>query len=155
MLYVLATISSAPSASPTQSAAPSYSPSFSPTQSFSPTASPSTPPPTRSPSDSPTTRPMTDTPTLAPMTDYPTATPTVMELIDKSENCQAWAAAGECEANPNYMSRECALSCSNVSGGGGEFVIRDPNGGIATLPSSVAVMASLIAGIGGALWLFA
>ena len=131
-----------------------FSGSLSPTQSASPTASPSTPPPTRSPTGSPSNNPTSQTPTTAPITPYPTDMPT--EIRDQNENCPAWAAAGECQANPNYMLQVCALSCSNANeGGGGEFVIRDPNGVASTRPSPVRVVASLIAGIGGALWLFA
>ena len=32
-------------------------------------------------------------------------------LRDKSGNCAAWAAGGECAKNPVYMGNECALSC--------------------------------------------
>lgn len=32
-------------------------------------------------------------------------------LRDKSGNCAAWAASGECATNPVFMTNECALSC--------------------------------------------
>jgi len=33
------------------------------------------------------------------------------KLIDTHENCEQWANDGECDANSNYMRRECARSC--------------------------------------------
>ena len=34
---------------------------------------------------------------------------------DADERCAAWAAHGECEANPNYMLSECAVSCASCA----------------------------------------
>jgi len=34
-------------------------------------------------------------------------------LKDTNENCQYWASIGECDKNPGYMSKNCALSCSS------------------------------------------
>lgn len=33
--------------------------------------------------------------------------------IDTNPNCEGWAAAGECLANPQYMRSSCALSCDS------------------------------------------
>ena len=33
---------------------------------------------------------------------------------DLHHNCRAWAEAGECTANPNYMLQSCAESCTKV-----------------------------------------
>mmetsp|Transcript_2529 Transcript_2529/g.5377 ORF Transcript_2529/g.5377 Transcript_2529/m.5377 type:complete len:722 (-) Transcript_2529:60-2225(-) len=33
---------------------------------------------------------------------------------DENELCPEWAAQGECEANPRFMSKSCALSCSTA-----------------------------------------
>uniref|UniRef100_A0A7S4B8E0 Fe2OG dioxygenase domain-containing protein n=1 Tax=Chrysotila carterae TaxID=13221 RepID=A0A7S4B8E0_CHRCT len=34
---------------------------------------------------------------------------------DNNERCQAWASTGECDANPQFMLSECALSCMDAS----------------------------------------
>merc|ERR1719437_181424 len=44
----------------------------------------------------------TPAPTQAP-TPAPTLSPSPGACADQNENCGAWAANGECEANPNYM----------------------------------------------------
>lgn len=36
-------------------------------------------------------------------------------LKDLNENCNVWAAGGECELNPNFMRKNCALACSAKS----------------------------------------
>lgn len=36
----------------------------------------------------------------------------VVALEDGHEMCAQWAAAGECEANPNYMLSNCQKSCA-------------------------------------------
>mmetsp|Transcript_15130 Transcript_15130/g.31728 ORF Transcript_15130/g.31728 Transcript_15130/m.31728 type:complete len:102 (+) Transcript_15130:173-478(+) len=35
-------------------------------------------------------------------------------LVDENENCAGWASAGECTANPGYMSQSCQRSCAEV-----------------------------------------
>jgi len=45
-----------------------------------------------------------------------TELPVPSTLEDNNENCSAWAAAGECSANPDYMNSVCALSCSTAGG---------------------------------------
>ena len=59
---------------------------------------------------------------------------------DADEGCIAWAAAGECEANPGYMLQQCAASCR-----GGECAIGDAatdgerrSAGLGTSPRSQA-----------------
>ena len=52
-------------------------------------------------------------PTSSEPTISSTETAATQELIDKNENCPAWAAMGECDANPNFMLESCALSCSS------------------------------------------
>jgi hypothetical protein len=37
-------------------------------------------------------------------------------LVNEHENCDFWAANGECEANPGYMLSHCAKACSTVMG---------------------------------------
>ena len=32
-------------------------------------------------------------------------------ISDSDDNCEAWAASGECDKNPAYMRKSCALSC--------------------------------------------
>jgi len=39
--------------------------------------------------------------------------------IDTDANCSAWAAAGECTANPDYMLTNCCASCEALNGTGG------------------------------------
>ena len=34
---------------------------------------------------------------------------------DTHANCEAWAQAGECDANPVFMRAECAASCSRAT----------------------------------------
>ena len=45
-----------------------------------------------------------------------TELPVPSTLEDNNENCSAWATAGECLANPDYMNSVCALSCSTAGG---------------------------------------
>ncbi len=33
------------------------------------------------------------------------------ECVDSDERCAAWARAGECRANPNWMPQNCRKSC--------------------------------------------
>lgn len=33
---------------------------------------------------------------------------------DTNDSCEFWASTGECEKNPRYMKKSCALSCSKV-----------------------------------------
>ena len=35
---------------------------------------------------------------------------------DDSANCTAWASAGECGKNPNYMNYHCQKSCDTCQG---------------------------------------
>mmetsp|Transcript_15600 Transcript_15600/g.26594 ORF Transcript_15600/g.26594 Transcript_15600/m.26594 type:complete len:471 (+) Transcript_15600:99-1511(+) len=35
------------------------------------------------------------------------------ECKDTNEECEHWASLGECDANPNYMQANCALSCNS------------------------------------------
>jgi glutathione peroxidase-family protein len=37
---------------------------------------------------------------------------------DQNDSCELWASSGECDKNPRYMLKHCALSCSKVSGKG-------------------------------------
>eukprot|EP00965_Chrysotila_dentata_P199597 6179483-Pleurochrysis_carterae.AAC.2 len=39
------------------------------------------------------------------------ATPLQAKCQDARVECEGWAAQGECQANPAYMTQECALSC--------------------------------------------
>jgi len=34
----------------------------------------------------------------------------------QGEECEEWAAAGECQNNPDYMRSHCAFSCNNSKG---------------------------------------
>lgn len=34
--------------------------------------------------------------------------------MNNHENCEFWASIGECEKNPNYMLKQCQLSCHNL-----------------------------------------
>ena len=45
-----------------------------------------------------------------------TELPVPSTLEDNNDSCAAWAAAGECLANPSYMNSVCSLSCSTVGG---------------------------------------
>ncbi len=36
---------------------------------------------------------------------------TTYAVGDSHENCEQWAAAGECDKNPNYMRQHCAKAC--------------------------------------------
>ena len=38
-----------------------------------------------------------------------------MHCRDRGAGCNAWAAIGECDANPNFMHRECEASCGQCS----------------------------------------
>ena len=40
-----------------------------------------------------------------------------LELVDRDEACKAWATAGECEANPDFMLQSCQLSCHSCRRG--------------------------------------
>lgn len=40
-----------------------------------------------------------------------------LELVDGDEACEAWATAGECEANPDFMLQRCQLSCHSCRRG--------------------------------------
>ena len=40
-------------------------------------------------------------------------TTTANNTPNNNDDCAAWAAAGECQANPDYMLRHCAAFCSN------------------------------------------
>ena len=40
-----------------------------------------------------------------------------LELADGDEACEAWAKAGECEANPDFMLQRCELSCHSCRRG--------------------------------------
>ena len=40
-----------------------------------------------------------------------------LELVDRDEACEAWAKAGECEANPDFMLQRCQLSCHSCRRG--------------------------------------
>merc|ERR1719189_2681555 len=58
------------------------------------------------------------TPTSAPTpTQAPTQAPTP-GCSDENQNCESWAASGQCEANPNYMLVNCRKSCGVCSGPG-------------------------------------
>lgn len=35
--------------------------------------------------------------------------------VDASPNCEAWAAAGECQRNPEYMQRSCPAACGRCA----------------------------------------
>ena len=35
-------------------------------------------------------------------------------LVDEHDECGAWAARGECDANPGYMRVSCRLSCAGA-----------------------------------------
>lgn len=39
--------------------------------------------------------------------------------VDKNPKCATWAKEGQCEANPGYMSAECAASCPSTSNSSG------------------------------------
>ena len=45
----------------------------------------------------------------------PASTP----CVDKSEHCESWAAAGECEKNAGYMQEECQHACGLTKRGPG------------------------------------
>eukprot|EP01052_Picozoa_sp_SAG31_P024259 SAG31_NODE_2051_length_6559_cov_370.073684_4_plen_247_part_00 len=40
---------------------------------------------------------------------------TPVPCIDTEQHCQAWASAGECDANPVWMMGHCRLSCSHCN----------------------------------------
>ena len=42
------------------------------------------------------------------------AKPPAGGLVDEREECAAWAARGECDANPGYMRASCKRSCAGV-----------------------------------------
>ena len=39
----------------------------------------------------------------------------IAAAVDKDVNCPQWAAAGECEANPDFMLSNCAASCPTAT----------------------------------------
>lgn len=41
---------------------------------------------------------------------------------DQNENCEFWAANGECEKNPDYMLVNCVASCNAVADGGASSI---------------------------------
>ena len=41
------------------------------------------------------------------------------QCVDGSPDCAAWAAAGECSANPGFMLATCRVSCRTCGSGGG------------------------------------
>jgi hypothetical protein len=41
------------------------------------------------------------------------AAPAPAQPQDANPNCNTWAAAGECDANPEFMRNECAIACAN------------------------------------------
>merc|ERR1719343_644973 len=66
--------------------------------------SPTTPAPPQ-----PTPGPQPPQPTPGPQPPQPTPAP--QPCTDENQMCPDWAAIGECEANPDYMEANCALSC--------------------------------------------
>ena len=51
------------------------------------------------------------TPVTTSSTSVSTTTKTPENCIDDNVECSSWAAAGECQANPNYMLVQCKKSC--------------------------------------------
>ncbi|KAK8384441.1 hypothetical protein O3P69_009324 [Scylla paramamosain] len=67
-----------------------------------------------------------DLPTMPPTSSLTTAA-IVGSCEDLNQHCQAWAAAGECDANPAWMHKSCRKACVKCASGsaGGAMPCRD------------------------------
>jgi hypothetical protein len=51
---------------------------------------------------------------------------------DKNPKCPEWAKQGQCEANPGYMSADCAASCPSTSNSSGWKLPQENTGAVVT-----------------------